>query len=193
MTLYRDRYRVEPARLKGWDYASEGLYFVTICTHDRALLLGDAASGQVRLSEIGEEAARRWQDIPAHFPLSRLDEFVVMPNHLHGIVVVETCHGMFLPNPTTHGMSLQNQNPKPYRPNAFSQPNPGSLSMIVNHFKSAVTRFARQHGYRGPLWQTRFYDHIIRNPASLTRIQQYILDNPARWATDRNRLANLWI
>jgi REP element-mobilizing transposase RayT len=107
MTLYKDRYRIESTRLKGWDYTSEGWYFVTICTHNKECLLGNMVSGQMRLSLIGEAAGRFWQDIPNHFKQTGLDEFIAMPNHVHGIIcinapfVVIVCnlHRTNLPNP----------------------------------------------------------------------------------------------
>jgi putative transposase len=106
MSLFRNKYRVETTRLKGWDYAAAGLYFVTICTRERAYFFGEVIANQMRLSAIGETAARFWRDIPQHYARVSLDEFVVMPNHVHGIVVVnatevETRHVASLPTTTT--------------------------------------------------------------------------------------------
>ena len=153
MTLYNDRYRIETTRLKGWDYSANGYYFVTICTRNRECLFGDVVDGEMRLSAIGEVVQNSWQGIPEHFPNARLDEFVIMPNHIHGIIIiinpVETCHGMSLQR--HHGMSLQKQ-----QSNQFSKPKSGSLSMMINHYKSAVSRWCRKND-RDFAWQPRFW------------------------------------
>lgn len=96
--LYKNRYRVPSARLAGYDYGSDGAYFVTICTRDRMHFFGDIVDGDIRLSEIGEIADNCWQQIPDHFPFVRLDGFVIMPNHVHGIVVID------------QGVSVETQN-----------------------------------------------------------------------------------
>ena len=104
---YRDKYRVKSARLRDFNYSETGGYFVTICTCRKVHWFGAVVGGEVRLSEIGKIAQKCWQEIPKHFPNVTPDEFVVMPNHIHGIVIiqnpveicrrlVETCHGMSL-------------------------------------------------------------------------------------------------
>jgi REP element-mobilizing transposase RayT len=88
MTLYRDRYLVESARLKYWDYTSNGYYFVTICTQDRKCLFGNVADKKMQLSEMGEMVAKEWQNTKQIRPNVEIDEWIVMPNHLHGIIVI---------------------------------------------------------------------------------------------------------
>src|SRR5438034_634140 len=102
MTLYQNQYRVETTRLKGWDYASAGWYFVTICTREKQCIFGEMRKGLMMLSPIGEAARDCWVEIPWHFPHACLDEFVVMPNHMHGIVVMGN-----VPVETRHVASLQ--------------------------------------------------------------------------------------
>ncbi len=172
-------------RLEGYDYAEAGAYFVTIVTRDRACMFGDvvinttveathtlplrnaaSCAGIVRLNEFGEIARRCWTEIPDHFPFVELDAFVIMPNHVHGIVVINTTVG------ATH---------------ASPGPKPGSIAAIVGSYKSAVSR--RVNALRemtGVLvWQSNYYEHVVRNERGLNRIREYIQNNPARWATDK--------
>ncbi len=186
MALFKDKYRIESARLKGWDYRNAGCYFVTICTKNRGHYFGQILESEIHLSALGEIAACYWREIPKHHANVELDEFVIMPNHIHGIVVickhtvVETFHGTSL-----HGTSLQGMS-------AIS-PKAGSLGVILRSYKSAVARWAGLNGYQHFAWQARFYDHIIRNNQSLYKIRQYILDNPINWTIDKENSANLYM
>ena len=127
------------------------------------------------LNDIGKIAYNNWNEIPRHFINVSLDEFVIMPNHLHGIInIVETCHGM----------SLQKYN-------RFSKPISGSISMIVNHYKSAVKRWCNQNGFEYFQWQRNYYEHIIRNEYELNAIREYILNNPLNWNSDENNV-KIW-
>ncbi|MCG2686273.1 transposase [Candidatus Parcubacteria bacterium] len=166
---FAGKHRIETTRLKGWDYSEPGYYFVTICTRDRVCCLGDIVDGKMRLSEIGEIAHQYWLKIPNHFGNVVLDEFVVMPSHVHGIIVINEsdCRDGACPV-STDGIAT--------RPN---------LGNIVGSFKSAVTRWCHEND-RPFAWQSRFYDHIIRNEKSLNQTRQYIDDNPENWETDRN-------
>jgi len=178
MTKFRGKYRIESTRLQNWDYTSPGYYFVTICTKFRQLLFGELEEGDMRLSPVGEIAWRYWADIPSHFANANLDEFVVMPNHVHGILILaETQHAASLQEPTTG--------------RKFGPLQPRSLSTIIRSYKSAVTRWARKNGYEDFAWQARFYDHIILGESSLHSIRQYIQDNPTKWDQDENNPDNL--
>ena len=156
-------------RLKGYDYSQPGAYFITICTQDRACLFGDVMGGEMRLNEYGHIVWRCLEEIPLHFPHAELDAFVVMPNHVHGIVILTVQNGVF-------GKMEQ-----------FGKPVPGSIPTIVRSFKSATTRHINAlRGTPGaPVWQRNYYEHIIRNEESLNRIREYIVTNPMRWALDR--------
>lgn len=148
-------------RWKDYDYSQEGAYFVTICTHQREWLFGEVANGEMHLSPSGEIAQQTWTELASHYPTVELDESVVMPNHVHGILVIKRAG--FNPAPT-HG-----------------------LSEIVRGYKSLVTRQINAH-YQVPgsvVWQRSYYDHIIRNEASLNAIRQYVLTNPERWEQDQ--------
>jgi len=167
--LNHDRHSI---RLKGYDYSARGSYFLTICSHGRECLFGDVVGEEMRLSEIGDIVGKCWAEIPNHFANVRLDKFVVMPNHVHGILAL----GMV---GTRHAVSLP-------RTEQFGKPTRGSVPTIIRSFKSAATkRINRLRGIPGcPVWQGRFHDHIIRNDADLHRIREYIETNPAKWASD---------
>jgi len=143
----------------------------------------------MKLSEIGKIAKKYWLEIPKHFKNTRLDEFIIMPNHIHGIIVIEyKINKIKIINnvETRHGVSLQkNEN----NFNQFSKMVKNSISSIINQFKSSVKRYANKNQI--PFhWQPRFYDHIIRNEKSLDEIRQYIKTNPLKWEEDEENPKN---
>ncbi|HEY7242306.1 MAG TPA: transposase [Xanthobacteraceae bacterium] len=133
---------------------------MTLCAHDRMCIFGVIDQMKMRLSAIGEIVASCWKQIPQHFPVL-LDEWVVMPNHMHAIIVMRD---------------------GPDRVEPVKRP----LGVIIGAFKAAATkRVNALHGERAsPLWQRNFYEHVMRNEADLGRVRQYIVDNPIRWADD---------
>ena len=179
MTKFKDKYRVESARLRGWDYTSAGWYFITICTHQRACVFGRVVNGDIELSPLGEIAYQYWAEIPDHNPGVEIDAFTIMPNHTHGIIVIPERPAAVETSPAT---------PVETQPAASLQsaiaPKAGSLSATVRSYKSAVTRWAGLNGYDSFAWQSRFHDHIIRDEPELNRIQRYIHDNPLKWTLD---------
>ena len=188
MTGGPDRHR-RSLRLKDYDYAQAGAYFVTICTQDRACLFGAIVDGAMQLSDAGSTVEQCWSQIPEHFRDVVLDEFVVMPNHVHGILVINPAVPAVPAVPVvpvvpavgaTHASPLRNG------------PRPGSLGAIVGSFKSAVTRRINQtcHSLGATVWQRNYYEHIIRDEASLHGIREYIANNPLQWALDRENPTN---
>lgn len=177
MTLFQGRYRIESSRLKGWDYTSPGEYFVTICTKGMVERFGRVIGGVMQLDDIGDAACRCWIQIPNHHADIVLDEFVVMPNHVHGIIVINEHQGE---NRRDVAGNVSTGTPPSISPKC------GSLSTIIRSYKSAVTNWCHAHGYDDFAWQPRFYDHIIRNDKSLNAIREYIRNNPALWEADRN-------
>jgi REP element-mobilizing transposase RayT len=169
-------------RLKGYDYTSPGAYFVTVCVEDGECVLGDVIDGEMELSAWGEIVAECWQEIPDHFPHAALDAFVVMPNHVHGIIVITEAP---TPRPGvpdgTPDVGATHASPLP------RGPVPGSIGAIVGSFKSGATKQINEHRALpgGQVWQRNYYDHIIRDPASLDRLREYIATNPARWELDQ--------
>ncbi len=168
-------------RLRGYDYTQAGAYFITVCTHDGACVFGDVVDGVMQLNECGAIVRDCWMAIPDHFLQTALDEFVIMPNHVHGIVVlVGATHD---PVGATHASPLPGDS-SPGRPRG---PQRRSIGSIIGSFKSAVTkRINERRGTPGAIvWQRNYYEHIIRTDESLTRIREYILTNPLRWHLDR--------
>ena len=175
MTKFKNTFRIESARLKDWDYSNPWWYYITINTNDHIEYFGKVVNGKTILNDLGKIVDQFWKEIPTHFNHTELDYYVVMPNHIHGIIIinsdVETCHGM----------SLRSINE-----NKFSKPIKNSLSMITNHFKGSVKRWANKNGYEPFFWQSRFYDRIIRNEKELYNIRNYIEKNPMKWTLEKN-------
>ncbi len=161
---YRGRYRVSSARLRGWDYGSNAAYFVTICVRDRSHAFGEICEGQMRFAPLGQAADACWRAIPDHFPFVVPDVHIVMPNHVHGIVVIDK---QTASAPAANRFGPQSQN----------------LASILRGFKIGVTKFASAQGLPFA-WQARYHDHIIRNASEWERIRAYIVTNPARWSRD---------
>ena len=172
---FNSRWRVESARLRSWDYSSPGWYFVTVCTKNMKPNLGRIDQGFPILNELGQTVYQYWTEIPQHHSNTAIDEFIFMPNHVHGIIIIVEA----FPVETLPATSL--------RPSPMSSisPRKGSLGSIIRSLKSAVTRWARTNGRPDFAWQPRFYDHIIRNEDSLSRIQMYIKNNPQKWENDK--------
>jgi REP element-mobilizing transposase RayT len=184
-------------RLKGYDYSQEGLYFITICTNDRKCLFGEIYGFDVVwvknfqpppemiLNDAGKIANDCWLEIPKHFTNVVLHEHIIMPNHVHGIIELK-------PVGTRHVVSLPDNSEITVRPshvmarqqNQFSKPIPGSISVIIQQYKSSVTRFVNKINNSQFKWQSRFYEHIIRNEQSYQQIADYIINNPKNWKDD---------
>ena len=188
MTLHSHHRR--SIRLKGYDYAQPGAYFVTIVTHDREMLFGQVVDGKMVLNPAGEIVCEEWfrsAEIRAEIALFP-DEFVVMPNHIHGIVwIVETDN----PGETTshvvgaHGRApLHDHAPHDHTP--LQRP-PRSLGSFIAGFKSIVTKRinALRNTPGAPVWQRNYYEHIIRNERALHATRRYIMENQAYWENDR--------
>lgn len=160
-------------RLPEYDYSQLGAYFVTVCTHNRQALFGDVVAGEMELKACGRIVVEEWFKTGRLRPRIRLDAFVVMPNHVHGIIVIADGRGTLQRAPTK-------------TVEKFGQPTSDSLPTIVRLFKSATTtRINRWRGRPGvAVWQRNYYEHIIRDEAEWGRIREYIETNPANWAED---------
>jgi putative transposase len=169
MTTFRNRYRVESTRLADWDYASRGWYFVTLCTQDKKCSLGRAVDGQIMLSDAGVIAETEMKAIPDYYVNVVIDRYVVMPNHVHAIVVIEGAHVYSL---VETGLA-----PSPARRH-------GRLPQIVGSYKAGVSRLCHAMGLSDFAWQARFHDHILRSNASLNAVRDYIDHNPQNWLLD---------
>jgi REP element-mobilizing transposase RayT len=182
MDKFKNKYRIPSARLQNWDYSSKGAYFITICTHNRAHLFGEIIGNEMHLNETGQLAEKFWMEIPAHFPFVELGNFVVMPNHFHGILIINES----IPPPLeTPNLGVSTPTP-PIKKNGGKNEKwkPNSIGSIINQFKRIVTINARKI-HADFAWQSRFHDHIIRDNESFQRIQTYIANNPLNWNKDK--------
>lgn len=210
MEKFQNKYRIPTNRLKGYDYGSHGLYFVTICTKekihyfgtivetddcpspintndtepdnhnniepDNYLALHNRTSNETHNraslweTDMGKIAREFWQQIPQHFPFVELDEFVVMPNHVHGI--------LFFNKPDKYD----------WNSNTFGKQT-RNLASVIRGYKSSVKRFANQNDIEFE-WQSRYHDRIIRDFNEFSNIQEYISNNPQKWANDEYNITN---
>jgi putative transposase len=173
-------------RLQGWDYSWPWWYYITICTHERECIFGRIVGDAMQLNGAGVIVNEEWLKTPSIRSEVELDEFVVMPNHLHGIIIINNPVG-------THGRaSLHETNSNGVEVGGPLQRKPRSLGAFVAGFKSAATK--RINALRGtpraPVWQGRFHDHIIRNDVDLHRIRTYIANNLLQWALDEENPEN---
>lgn len=164
-------------RLRGYDYASAGAYFVTLCVQDRHCLFGAVVDEEMQLSECGRIAVEKWQRTAAVRANVAVDAFVVMPNHVHGIIVIAEDAS---PVGATRRVA---PTPTPEQPHG---PKPNSIGAIVGQYKSIVTKRIRRAGLVPYFaWQRSFYDRVIRNDRELNATRRYIVENPLRWHFDR--------
>ena len=182
-------------RLEDFDYASENAYFVTICTHDMQCIFGDVIDGKMRLNEFGKMVEREWLETENRFPHVDLDEFVIMPNHVHGIIIVGATLAVARASQTRAGASPA---PTHEMMQTVCKSKRPTLGQIVGAFKSLSARkwikYIEQGNILdkcGKLWQRNFYDHIIRNENDLYHIRGYIFQNPLNWHLDENNPDNL--
>ena len=214
MSLFQNKYRNETTRLQGHDYSKPGYYFITICTEGRIHFFGEIVGFQMELSETGKMAWKCWNEIQDHFPFVIPDAFIVMPNHIHGIIRIteqmkihetdgtnEKTQNIASPH-ESDGTKEKTQNiasphesdgTKEWTQNIASPPSekgnkfgPQSqnLASIIRGYKIGVTKFCRQNNISFA-WQPLFYDHIVRNDFDLQRIRKYIQDNPLNWKEDK--------
>jgi len=166
VTTYHTRRR--SIRLTGYDYSGAGVYFVTICSFRQAMLFGEIRGARMMANAIGTIVEATWSELPNRFPSIALDAFAIMPNHLHGIIVL-------------HREMRAETSSAPTNPSRI-----GTLAHVVQEFKSlAYMRVRRQLGRAGGLWQRNYYEHIVRSGRTLNAIRRYISENPVRWEFDR--------
>jgi putative transposase len=189
-------------RLHGFDYAQAGAYFITICTQDRRCLFGEIVDGGMRLNDVGRIIAEQWGAIPRRFTNVELDEFVVMPNHVHGIFFIvgaplagaqrragDQCHASSTNQVPVDHRTSDTQTPADKRAPARGAP---TVGVIVGAYKSLCVHHGlkwikqNQSGFvLGKLWQRNYWEHIVRDESELNHIREYIRNNPAQWETDK--------
>jgi|688.fasta_scaffold77625_4 REP element-mobilizing transposase RayT len=214
MEKYQNKYRIASTRAAWWNYGWNGAYFITICTRNREHIFGEIRNGEIILSNLGVIANVLWHEIPMHAPNVDLGDFIVMPNHIHGIVILNKPESKQLNNSLGFD-SLKNKensiNAETGIVNAetgivntetgiinaetghalslpgdnrFQNIGKNTISSIIGSYKSAVTKHANRLGIENG-WQTRFHDHIIRNDNEYQKISDYIVNNPNLWNEDR--------
>jgi len=190
MGNYQYKNRKTP-RKQNWDYTQNGAYFITICTANRENYFGKIIDGKMILSPTGILADVFWHEIKNHAKFVELNEFVVMPNHIHGILILNNPNndGNADVVGTGHALSLQRPQPTvPSQPltgkNRYQNIGKNSVSAIIGSYKSAVTKHANRLKLPNG-WQTRFHDHIIQNDDEFKRIKNYIANNPINWNDDK--------
>lgn len=184
-------------RLRGFDYGQAGAYFVTTCTQDRECVFGSIYNGEMTLNDAGRMINKSWNELPMKYSGIGIDEFVVMPNHIHGIIILPVGAG-----PSAYPDIMNQQNigqpagvkgqPQGVAPTRLSLPD------VVHRFKSftstqyriGVEQFKWQP-FRVRLWQRNYYEHIIRSEDELNRVREYIINNPLRWIEDEDNPLNI--
>ncbi|MBM3934286.1 MAG: transposase [SAR202 cluster bacterium] len=185
-------------RLPDYDYSPPGAYFITICTNNNACLFGEIVSGEMRLNSAGEMVTKAWNEIPDFYPGVDVDAFVVMPNHIHGIIVLSGDTGGSEPSATpgrARGPAPTGEGtpPQPLAPAAATSRH--SLPNIVERFKSLTTKLyiegvkeANWLRFNQRLWHRNYYEHVVRGYKDLEAVREYIRLNPANWHRDEHNL-----
>jgi REP element-mobilizing transposase RayT len=198
-------YNRQSIRLSNYDYSKSGFYFITICTKDRKHLFGDIVSGKMVLNNAGRIVEKCWEEIPVHFPNVRIHTFVVMPNHIHGILKIQAndyspvlmkdlCQNLELPE---HKYFLSDRIDRSSIHNALvklkddgPRGTSKTLGSVIRGFKIGVTKWFRKNDPknfpvgRSP-WQRNYWDYIIRDERGYHQIALYIIDNPIKWEKDK--------
>ncbi len=190
-------------RLRNYDYSRSGAYFVTVCTQKKECLFGEIVDGKMRLNEYGLIIAREWTRTPEIRKEIELDEFCVMPNHIHGIVTIQAAvvhavraNGGSPEIVTNSGSPETGWDDKTTAGRSAESPlrmKTRSISSFIAGFKSVVTKSINEISNTpgSPVWQRNYYEHIIRNDDELNRIREYIANNPAKWAEDEENPGNV--
>ena len=177
-----DTHHRHSMRLRDFDYSQVGAYFVTICTKNRQCIFGKIDQGMMQLNASGRVASAQWQQLSNRFKDLELGEWVIMPNHIHGILVITGRGEASLEKRSTSPDSII-KDASPLRPNGTV---PGSLGAIIQNFKSITSRkiSAQVRNVKGSVWQRNYYEHVIRNDRELRAISEYIYSNPQNWEKD---------
>ena len=198
-------------RLRDYDYSQAGLYFITICCHERQCLFGEIIDGEMKLNDVGIAATQCWNEIPEHFPNATLHEYVIMPNHVHGIIELSQITSLANQTPAPGAEDIQplhvaitgrhtnkshnkdhNVGAEYFQPcnntsprNQFQKLISGSIGSIIKGYKIGVTKWARANTNNYTVWQRNYHEHIVRNEQSYRTISEYIITNPQRWEHDK--------
>ncbi len=191
MTLYNNKYRIESNRLNGYDYTREGAYFITICVRYHQHRFGTIKDGKLLPTPEGEIAQQCWIELFEHFDTAKMDEFVIMPNHMHGIIFIDDPEQKAAHHKQIQQAALEDEE-------YFLLPPRGGITgdnnvMLTRHsigkmlrwYKAKCTYKIRNELGKPFEWQGNYYDNIIRNEIDFRRIQDYIINNPVKWEADK--------
>jgi len=171
-------------RLPSHDYSHPGAYFVTICAARRQCIFGDIVDGRMRLNKSGLIVAEQWAGLPSHYANASLDEFVIMPNHVHGIICLTEV------DPSSVGAGFQPAHSSPPTNPRHAKPRHGLPEMIRGFKTYSSLGINRLNGPPGnPVWQRNYYEHVVRTEDDLDRVRRYIVENPLKWAEDEENPA----
>ncbi|MGI2907312.1 transposase [Tolypothrix sp. VBCCA 56010] len=197
MENYIRKFYRRSLRLRGYDYSQAGAYFITICTNKRKCLFGNVLNNDVNINDLGNIVFYFWHSLPSKYSQIELDQFVIMPNHLHGIVVINDVEAIHeLPLQKVHngeihesinaGTIHESINIETIHKLSLRERRNMLLPKAVGYFKMNSAKAINQKlSFSGQsLWQRNYYEHIIRNEAELDRIRQYIWNNPVKWQLD---------
>lgn len=197
MTFNPDIHHRRSIRLKDYDYSQGGAYFVTICAWQRECLFGEIVNGEMMLNDMGRIIETVWSVLPEHFINIHLDEYMIMPNHFHGILHIDVFVGVKQDSPALPAFDLRRTKGKADEALALPLHRlrgsvSGSLCSIVQNFKSVSTRKINivRNSPGCPVWQRNYYERVIRNENELSRAREYIVNNPLKWAIDKENPVN---
>jgi len=183
------RYKIASNRLKEYDYTSPWWYFITICVKNHKQVLSNVENNKMSLSYIGKTIELEWLRTKELRSYVELDEYVIMPNHFHGIIIINSIEAtgsvVLNNNPIRNSIVENRSTPKMTQRVISTTLQPNSLGSIIGQFKSACTKRIRQKENHNFAWQANYYDHIIRNQKDLDRIREYIQNNPLKWELDK--------
>lgn len=185
MKKFQGKYRIGSARASWWDYGWNAAYFVTICTENHEHYFGFIKYDKMNLSEIGNVANDLWLEIPEHFPFVKLGVFIVMPNHVHGIVIIDKQYDVDSVE-TQNFAFLQSKSQTSSKSKNKFGPQSKNLGSVMRGYKTGVKKYATMSKIEFT-WQSRYHDRIIRDEYEFQRIERYIKNNPHNWDNDKLR------
>ncbi|MEA2077453.1 MAG: transposase [Candidatus Marinimicrobia bacterium] len=179
-------------RIPEFDYSTSGSYFITICTYKMNCIFGEINNEKMILDDCGKIAEKYWLEIPMHFPRAEMDSFIVMPNHIHGIInIIDDVGARHVEPGNKQNKHVGARHVEPGI-NKYQRIIPGSIGSIIRSYKSAVTKWIHKNTTINNVWQRNYYEYIIQNDNELYRIQEYIYYNPLNWQIEKIERHNIF-
>ncbi|OFY35010.1 MAG: hypothetical protein A2W91_04165 [Bacteroidetes bacterium GWF2_38_335] len=185
MNKFSNKYNINSTRLKYWDYGSDGVYYVTICIKNREHVFGEIENNKMIYSEIGAYADKCWNEIPLHFPICFLDEYIIMPDHIHGIIIIDKKKDRNIEKilATQASQFEQLKLKKDFKTKNKFGTQSQNLGSIIRGYKTAITTYSTIQNKRF-FWQRLFHDRILRTIKDYCIVKTYIKNNPINWNDD---------